>query len=69
MIKYYIKENYGTKHRYIVEPRVAEAISTLTGRKTLSDSDIQALEVLGFEFEQVIKPETEADKVKRDGRF
>ena len=66
-IRYYIKSNYGTDALYPVDH--ADALQSLTGNKTLTPKTTDALKKMGFTFEQVIKPETEQDKVKREGRY
>lgn len=55
-IHYYIKTVYGKPTMYIVEQDIAKAIGTLTGRKILIKEHKEALEQLGFAFEQVIAP-------------
>jgi hypothetical protein len=55
-IEFYRKEVYGLEKKYVVDPKLAETIQTLTGRKTLLDSDIKALTTLGFTFKEVLKP-------------
>ena len=52
-IKYYIQNNYGSKHYYLLG-EFAHTISKLTGKKTVSLKDIENLKKLGIEFEQVI---------------
>lgn len=56
VIEYYLKEVYGLEKFYVADQKLAAIISTLTGRKTLSKSDIGALDLLGFKVKQVIKP-------------
>lgn len=56
IIEYYTRDVYGVEKFYIADQKTATIISTLTGRKTLSTSDIGALNLLGFEVKQVIKP-------------
>ena len=55
-IQFYIKEVYGLETSYVADAKLAGIISTLTGRKTLLESDFEALKALGFTFEQVLKP-------------
>lgn len=57
IIKYYIKKAYGRALVYITTDHKA-AIQKLTGRETLTDSDIDALKTLGYTFEQVQDKET-----------
>jgi len=54
VIKFYQDRVYGVIKNYVKEPELAQAITTLTGRKTLTDQDMKALESLGFTFEQVL---------------
>lgn len=54
LIQYYEKNVYGNICRYITEGKTAQAVYMLTGRKTLSETDMQALELLGYTFEKVI---------------
>lgn len=54
VIEYRIKSVYGKDSRYIVDPVIAGAVKTLTGKMTLLDADMKALEVLGFTFKQVL---------------
>ena len=56
VIEYYLKDVYGLEKKYIADETLATIISNLTGRKTLLDSDIGALSLLGFKFKQVLKP-------------
>ena len=56
-IEIYEKQNYGQTAIYATGP-IAEPIARLTGRKTLTRADIQALQALGFEFKQVFNPQT-----------
>jgi hypothetical protein len=45
-----IVRQYGVERIHVIDPKTREAISSLTGRKTLLQSDIVALKSLGFEF-------------------
>lgn len=51
-----IKNVYGNELIYVIEPDCARTIQKLTGRKTLTRSDIQAFKDLGFTF-SVYTPE------------
>jgi len=51
-IKVEVKNNYGSEAIYIVSSQ-SSAIKTLTGKKTISRTDISALQDLGFVFETV----------------
>ena len=46
-IKVEIRRNYGTDHKYVISDH-AEALTVLTGKKTVTDRDMQALKALGF---------------------
>jgi len=54
-IEIYEKTNYGTTHIYIKRKEIADAISRLTGRKTIDKWDIKTLISLGFNFKIVAK--------------
>jgi hypothetical protein len=55
-IDYFQKDNYGVTHLYIADAKIRESVSALTGRKTLSASDMSALRALGFTFNQILPP-------------
>lgn len=42
------KEVYGNTLTYVVDESIRSSIKKLTGRKTLTDYDIEALKELGF---------------------
>ena len=42
------KEVYGNTLTYVVDESIRNSIKKLTGRKTLTDYDIEALKELGF---------------------
>tara|TARA_R100000306_G_scaffold47337_1_gene45118 strand:+ start:35 stop:214 length:180 start_codon:yes stop_codon:yes gene_type:complete len=44
-----VKSVYGSELTYISNPQIQEIIERLTGRKTLTDTDIMSLEALGHE--------------------
>lgn len=44
------KNPYGREYLYIEDPEAARAISVLTGRKTISEEQMDALESLGLFF-------------------
>jgi len=50
-----IKEHYGQRHVYIVSEH-KEYVTALTGHKTITESDINALKALGFKFETYTSP-------------
>ena len=54
VIKFYRDRVYGVVKFYVKQPEVAQSISALTGRKTLTEADMKALEALGFTFEEVL---------------
>ena len=54
LIEYRIKSIYGEDRKYVVAKDIAKNIQDLTGRKTLSYTDMVALGNMGFVFEQVI---------------
>ena len=45
----YSKTHYGSVHFYVADEEQAKLISVLTGRKTITLSEIKALNKLGFE--------------------
>lgn len=45
-----IKNHYGNQLHYVTDKELAEIISRLTGRKTLTLDDISNLKKLGFSF-------------------
>jgi hypothetical protein len=49
-IEVQIKNVYGNELKYITDKDIAILISQLTGRTTLTDSDVKALKGLGFTF-------------------
>lgn len=44
----YSKSNYGNVSWYITDTETAKLVSQLTGKKTVSNSDVAALNALGF---------------------
>ena len=48
-IKTQSKTAFGTVRHYIVDPVQADALQTLTGKKTLTDKDIICLQMLGLQ--------------------
>jgi len=55
-VQVYIKTSYGIDHYYVVNDKQAEAIETLTKKKTIDRWDFRALEALGFTIELVMDP-------------
>ena len=49
-IEVQIKNVYGNELKYVTDVEQAKLISILTGRLTVTDSDIKALKGLGFTF-------------------
>ena len=47
-IKTQSKTAFGTVRHYVVDPVQADAIKTLTGKKTDNDKDLVALQLLGL---------------------
>jgi hypothetical protein len=57
LIKYYIKDVYGSSYKIILDNELAQHFYTLTHFKTLSPLHMNALSALGFTFEQVTRPD------------
>ena len=55
VIEYYSKSVYGNELMYIKDEVIAKQISVLTGRKTITIEQKQALEVLGFSLIKVLR--------------
>ena len=55
-VSYYIETHYGNDHIYILEEDAKRAIAKLTGKKTVSEQDLESLTKLGVHFSQVINP-------------
>ena len=55
-LQYYVRNVYGTPTTYLVDSPAKQHVINLTGRKTLTASDVIALEALGFTFKQVFDP-------------
>ena len=43
MLETITRSSYGTDHTYLKDDGIRDAVSTLTGKKTVNDSDLQAL--------------------------
>ena len=54
MIEYYSKNVYGEERLYILNPGPAATITKLTGKKTVSKSDLNCLRALGLESVEVL---------------
>ena len=52
-LDWYRKLVYGQETAYLVDGAAADAVRTLTGRKSLTRTDRAALEALGFTFAEV----------------
>ncbi len=55
-IEYYTKQVYGTDMHYIKDQEIHNIVWSLTGRKTITDSDMGLLAKLGCTFTEVIAP-------------
>jgi len=55
-IQYYIKTVYGRDLKYIIDPKIGQALATLTGTGSLMPYQEEALKTLGFTFEEVLNP-------------
>ena len=53
-IDYYVKGVFGNETCYIADKHIAEVITNMTGRKTLSSRDFESLKELGFELVEVL---------------
>ena len=57
VIRVYYKDSYGTRYWYVKDPKQASLISTLTGKKTIDETDMRALTNLGFFINQTMEDE------------
>lgn len=48
-----VERHYGAERRYVADEKQAMAIQMLTGRRTISATDITALSFLGHSFSEV----------------
>lgn len=55
-IEYYVKSVYGKDTYYIKDKKIAKLIGQLTGKKTVSVHDIDALLQLGHSTMEVVRP-------------
>lgn len=53
-IEFYKKSVYGNDMLYIKDEAIANVVRSLTGKKTIDATDIEALKKLGVSFVQVI---------------
>lgn len=58
-VEYYIKNVYGIDRIYIKDPKLAEAIARITGKKTIEENQIENFKELGIEFIEVVRPKQE----------
>jgi len=42
-----IRSSFGNQHEYIVDKDIADSVQQLTGKKTVSSYDLEALKALG----------------------
>ena len=47
---YVVKEKYGTKRGYIKDKKIKQAVTSITGKQTISDNDIKQFKKLGVNF-------------------
>lgn len=47
-IEYYRKNVYGVEQTYILNPETAKLVSSLTGKKTVNEKDLEVLAKLGL---------------------
>lgn len=55
-IKYYRKNVSGLQHWYAADPTIEKAIRLINNEKTLDESTVQGLKILGFKFTEVLPP-------------
>ena len=55
-IEYYKREVYCAINLYVLDGHTQAIIQKLTSKKTISHSDINALEMLGHELVEVVRP-------------
>jgi len=53
-IEYYTKNVYGLEKNYVKDTDMARKIQELTGNKTLTEDNMEALEGLGHKFVKVM---------------
>lgn len=54
-ITFYRRNNFGRNDIY-PHGDLSDAVKTLTGRKTLVSSDVEALQALGFTLQEIVDP-------------
>ncbi len=57
-IDFYTKNVYGNDLMYVSDPQIECHITSLTGRVTITNSDMFALQRLGFTFTEVLAPKS-----------
>lgn len=55
-VKYFVRRNYGSPRIYLLDALQAEAMESLTGRRTHDLDQMRTLRVLGIEIERVEDP-------------
>lgn len=61
VISIYTREICGVRRIYVADETLAKHITQLTGAKTLEHRHIDAMESLGFTFEQVLPPKKQSN--------
>ena len=56
-IQYFTRRVYGVSTMYLLNDDVKKAIKLMTGRKTMTQADKTALELLGFTFAEIVDPQ------------
>ena len=57
-INYYRKQVYGNDYVYVADDEQAKSIAKITGSKTLKPIHVEGLSELGFEFDEVVAPQS-----------
>lgn len=55
-IPYFTRQSYGVSRLYIANNELARLVATLTRRKTVENTDLLALQEMGFSLVQVADP-------------
>ena len=48
-----VESHYGREDRYVTDPDIARAVGRLTGRRTVTNGDVNALLALGHTFTEI----------------
>lgn len=64
-IKYYQKNVYGKDLMYLADPVYSDTLQIISGRRTITQRDMLALNMIGFEFVEVLESEA---KSLREGK-